>query len=46
MIKIVCFFSLIGALVATGLSVEEIIEKNEEKVNIVYHIVSLLDVQF
>ncbi len=31
---------MIGALIATGLSVGEIIEKNEEKVNIVYYIVS------
>lgn len=46
MIKILCFFSLIGALIATGLSVAEIIEKDEEKVNIVYYFVSRLDDEY
>ena len=46
MIKIVCFFSLIGSLIATGLSIAQIIEKDEKKVNIVYYIVSKLDSQF
>lgn len=46
LIKIICFFSLIGALTATGLSIGEIFEKDEKKVNIVYYIVSKLDVQY
>ena len=42
MIKIVCFFSLIGSLIATGLSIALIIKKDEKKINIVFYIVSKL----
>jgi hypothetical protein len=46
LIRIICFFGLIGSLIATGLSIALIIEKDEKKVNIVYYIVSKLNEEY